>query len=163
MSTHCLSTGPWESAPMCASTRLVGLWVSDHTGLHGLQACTCDIQEPQSDLKGSCSSGQLIQWLLSYMSLRAHPQVGTCRSPQGLQAHWSIAKLICTSLQACIYGVPFLLSSNGPAPEFYFIMLHIPLPQACSFICPQVPLQALQAHPFIVHLILNIYCRPDCI
>ena len=147
---------------MCASTRLGGLRVNDHTGPHGLWACTCDIQGPQSDLEGSCLSGPLIQSLLSYLSLQAHPRVGACRSPQGLQARWSIAKLICTSLQACTYCVPFLLSSNGPAPEFYFIMLHIPLPQARSFLCPQAPLQALQAHPFIVHLILNMYCRPDC-
>ena len=112
---------------MCASTRLVGPQVNDHTGLHGLWACTCDIQGPQSDLEGSCSSGPLIQLLLPYLSLWACLWVGTCRSPQGLWAHWSIAKLICTSLWACTYGVPFLLSSNGPAPEFYFIMLHIPL------------------------------------
>ena len=153
--------GPWESTPMCASARLLGPRVNDHTGPHGLWACTCDIQGPQSDLEGSCLSGPLIQSLLSYLSLQAHPWVGACRSPQGLQARWSIAKLICTSLQACTYGVHFSLSSNGPAPEFYFIVLHIPLPQACSFICPQAPLQALWAHPFIVHLILNMYCRPD--
>ena len=146
---------------MCTSTRLVGPQVNDHTGPHGLQACTCDIQGPQSDLEGSCLSGPLIQSLLSYLSLQAHPWIGACRSPQGLRAYWSIAKLICTSLQACTYGVHFSLSSNGPAPEFYFIVLHIPLPQARSFICPQAPLQALQAHPFIVHLILNMYCRPD--
>ena len=146
---------------MCASTRLGGPWVNDHTGPHGLRACTCDIQGPQSDLEGSCSSGPLIQSLLSYLSLQAHPRVGACRSLQGLWACWSIAKLIRTSLQACTYCVPFLLSSNGPALEFYFIMLHIPLLQAHSFICPQAPLQALWAHPFIVHLILNMYCRPD--
>ena len=141
---------------MYASARLVGPQVNDHTGPHGLRACTCDIQGPQSDLEGSCLSGPLIQSLLSYLSLQACLQVGTCRSLQGLQACWSIAKLICTSLRACTYGVHFSLSFNGPAPEFYFIVLHIPLLQARSFICPQAPLQALQAHPFIVHLILNV-------
>ena len=120
-STHCLSTGLWERAPMCASTRLVGLQVNDHTGLHGLHACTCDIQGPQCDLEGSYLSGPLIQLLLSYLSLWAHLQVGTCRSPQGLWACWSIATLIHTSLWAFIYGVHYLLSSNGPAPEFYLL------------------------------------------
>ena len=145
---------------MCTSTRLVGPQVNAHTGPHGLQACTCDIQGPQSDLEGSYLSGPLIQSLLSYLSLQARPQVGACRSLQGLWARWSIAKLICTSLWACTYGVHFSLSSNRPSPQFYFIVLHILLPQARSFICPQAPLQALWAHPFIVHLILVAHAPP---